>query len=131
MRLNWCVEEMILAADVADDLEWRGVNAKTRQVVELSELLQSAKYYPTEDRDDDFRSANSVGMKINNLRASHPSHVGKGLRVAKNETVVVELFVEHPSKMKQLASDLRREIYRSGGRRGDAATTLRELGIRA
>lgn len=120
MRINWSLEEMILAADVADDLNWRGVNATVPQVVELSTLLRRAQYHPLKDRDDNFRSANSVGLKINNLRASHPSHSGVGLRVSEAEVSVIEMFVNERRRMKILAGRLRGRIGVGGEHLGDA-----------
>ena len=117
---------MILAADVADGLQWRGVNAKTPQVVELSVLLQAARYHPTSDRDENFRPVNSVGMKINNLRASHPSHAGVGLRVSEAEISVVEMFVDEPHRMRSVASKLKGRIYVGQESLGDAKRFLAE-----
>lgn len=125
MRINWSIEEMILAADIADDLHWRGVNATTPQVVELSALLRRAKYHPTNGRDDNFRSVDSVGLKINNLRASHPSRAGVGLRISDAEILVVEMFVKDRRQMKSVAGSLRDGF--SAGREllGDAKRLMR------
>ena len=54
-----------------------------------------------------FRSPNSVAMKVNNLRASHPSHTGKGLRTSKTERSIVEDFVNHREAMKEAARHIR------------------------
>jgi len=126
LRIFWSLEEMILAANVADGLQWRGVNAKTPQVVELSILLQAARYHPTSNRDENFRSVNSVGMKINNLKASHPSHVGVGLRVSEAEISVVEMFVDEPRRMRSVASKLKDRIRVGQERLGDAKRFLAE-----
>lgn len=126
MRINWSSEEMILAADVADDLHWRGVNAKVPQVVKLSALLRSAQYHPPKDRDENFRSSNSVGLKINNLRSSHPGHTGAGLRISEAETWVVELFVSDRLRMKRVATRLRGQIDAGEERIGDAKRFIAE-----
>lgn len=100
---NWTTEEMILAASVADRLEWGPVNSTREEVQELSRLLRNATFHPGASRDKKFRSVNSVGLKINNLRASHPSQKGKGLRVSKGEISIVEAFVANPSAMRRVA----------------------------
>lgn len=125
LRINWTLEEMVLAADVADDLEWRGVNSKTVRVVDLSVLLRAAKYHPVAQRDENFRSPGSIGMKINNLRKSHPAHRGVGLRATGSEAEVVQLFLDDLPSMKAAAAELRRRIAGGGERLGDAIHVLR------
>lgn len=104
---NWTTEELILAADLADRNEWKGVNGNHEGVRELSVFLRSAEIHPGAATDPAFRSANSVGMKVNNLRASHPSHSGKGLRVSKSEIQIVQEFVESRDLMKAAAQQIR------------------------
>lgn len=130
VRINWSLEEMILAADAADSLEWRGVNSRTEAVVKLSRLLQQATYHPVELREDNFRSPNSVGLKVNNLRASHPTRKGAGLRTSNAELFVVELFVEDRAVMKRVATELRDRVYAGVANLGDAREVLSRQGIR-
>ena len=121
---------MILAADVADDLEWRGVNAAVAEVVQLSNQLRAARYHPMVPRPENFRSPGSVGMKINNLRRSHPAHVGIGLRATVAESDVVQLFLEDRRTMKAVAGDLRSRIAKGSERLGDAREVLQVHGMR-
>lgn len=106
----WTRKEMILAADLANKRQWRGVNSSTPGILELSVLLKKADFHPEEQRGGSFRSINSVSMKVNNLIASHPSSTGVGLRVTKAENDVVQEFVKDPHRMSELAASIRSQI---------------------
>lgn len=106
----WTREEMILAADFANRLQWTGVNPKSPGILELSELLKRADFHPKEQRSETFRSINSVSLKINNLRASHPSSTGVGLRTTKIENDIVQEFISDPNRMTNLAASIRERI---------------------
>ncbi|MEV0985420.1 hypothetical protein AB0I45_13895 [Brevibacterium sp. NPDC049920] len=116
--MHWTLEEMILAADVANDLKWTGVRANTPGIPELSELLRSADYFPPGACDASFRSPNSVAMKINNLRSSHPSKSGIGLRASRAELPVVQSFVDDPFTMENVAARIRDCILQSRPSKG-------------
>lgn len=79
VRLDWNREELILAGDLADDLGWSPVNARSPGIPDLSQLLRSANFHPMHLRDANFRTAGSVNRKINNLRAWIPKVGQKGL----------------------------------------------------
>lgn len=130
---NWTPEEMILAASVAAQLDWRGVNANTPEVVELSKLLKNAKFHPKEGRGEKFRSVNSVGRKVNNLQASHPRNrreiedgKRKGLRISKSEIPIVESFVNDAETMALIAGRIREAIFEGAEYVGLAAHLLIE-----
>ncbi|MBB5599339.1 HNH endonuclease [Neomicrococcus lactis] len=82
----------------------------TPGVRELSTLLQSASFHPMERRTGSFRSPGSVGMKVNNLIANHPSYLGVGLRVTKAEQDIVQEFIAYPELMSTLASSIQDQI---------------------
>lgn len=109
-RFFWAKEEIILAADLADDRGWKGPNSQTPEVIELSNLLRSASIHPRELRDENFRSASSVSLKVNNLIASHPNSRKKGLRTSASELSVVEDFINDRAGMKQAAAEIRDRI---------------------
>lgn len=110
VRYLWTEEEMILAADLADDRGWRGPNSATPEVVELSELLKRAKIYHLHGRPENFRSPSSVSRKVGNLIGSHPSAPGKSLRTSAAELPIVNRFLEDRSQMKQQAAGIRYRI---------------------
>lgn len=124
VRINWTREEMILAADVSDDLGWRGVNAHNPQVVELSQLLRRADYHPVGGRPSNFRTPGSVGMKINNLNAWHPKEGQVGLRKSKAEWPIVESFAVDRSGMKAIASEIRKRILNGDSQEGDSGEVI-------
>lgn len=107
--LTWTEEEMILAADVADSIGWRGVRTTTPQVIELSKLLRSARIHAHEDRDANFRSPGGVSYKINNLRASHPGQTST-LRATEREKKVVNAFLQRRLVMVGGAREIRQTI---------------------
>lgn len=107
---RWTEEEMILAADLAYKRQWRGVNSKTAGVNELSQLLRSANIHAKTTRDDRFRSASSVSMKVNNLIAGHPERIGVGLRSTSAEKIIVQKFLDDPSQMTMEAASIRSRI---------------------
>lgn len=113
VRYLWTEEEMILAADLADDRGWKGPNSTTQEVVELSELLNRAKIYPLHDRPPNFRSPSSVSRKVGNLIGSHPSAPRYSLRTSAGEVPIVNRFVDERTHMKRQAADIRERI-RSG-----------------
>jgi len=107
---RWTEEEMILAADLAYKRQWRGVNTKTPGINELSQLLRSAKIHSDAAKDERFRSASSVSMKVNNLIAGHPQHTGVGLRSTLAEKTIVQKFLDDPNKMMAQAAHIRSRV---------------------
>lgn len=116
----WTPEEMVLAADTAARIGWKGVNSTTHEVAYLSAILRTANYYPKVGRPVNYRSRGSVGMKINNLRAAHPSHTGEGLRSSKAEQEIVNLFVLDGKAMHRVAREILDRIGNQTEKRGDA-----------
>lgn len=123
-RYVWTPEEMVLAADTAARIGWKGVNSTTHEVAYLSAILKVAKYHPLVDRPNNYRTRNSVGMKINNLRASHPSHTGEGLRPSKAEAEIVNLFVLDGRAMHRVAQGLLHRIGERIEKKGDAVELI-------
>lgn len=112
VRYLWTEDEMILAADLADDRDWKGPNSATPEVRELSELLNSANFHSHHDRPGNFRSPSSVSRKVGNLIGSHPGAPQKSLRTSAAEVPIVKRFVEDRETMKLLAADIREGIRR-------------------
>lgn len=117
---------MVLAADLADDREWRPVNRGAEGIARLSLMLRSASFHPLGGRSDNFRSENSVAFKINNLIASHPSKKGVGARTSAAERPVVERFIADRSVMKRVASGIRERVRQGTEQVGDAEALYRK-----
>lgn len=112
-QLIWTEEEMILAADLADDRNWKGPNSATPEVVELSELLNQAHFHPRAGRPDNFRSPSSVSRKVGNLIGSHPTKAPeKSLRISAREVPIVQRFIDDRTSMKELARSIRERILK-------------------
>ena len=112
-QLIWTEEEMILAADLADDRDWRGPNSATPEVLELSELLKQAHFYPHQGRPENFRSPSSVSRKVGNLIGSHPTKApANSLRTSAREVPIVQRFIDDRASMKALARSIRERIRR-------------------
>ena len=104
---------MILAADLADDRDWRGPNSATPEVLELSELLKQAHFYPHKGRPENFRSPSSVSRKVGNLIGSHPTKApANSLRTSAREVPIVQRFIDDRASMKALARSIRERIRR-------------------
>ena len=112
VRYLWTAEEMILAADLADERGWRGPNSATPEVVELSELLNKTRIYPLHGRPENFRSPSSVSRKVGNLIGSHPDTPKNSLRTSAAEVPIVNRFVEDRTHMKRKAAEIRDRIRR-------------------
>ena len=62
---RWTWEETLLALDL---LYRKGaLDRRNSEVLELSALLRNAGLYPAEDRKDNFRNADGVALKLQNL----------------------------------------------------------------
>lgn len=112
---QWTTEEMVPAAKLAHLCEWRGVNANTSGVPQLSELLRRAPFHPGAEADPKFRSPNSVGLKVNNLIAHHPSKAGAGLRTSASEAPIVADFIRNTGAMVAYANEIEHSILSSRG----------------
>lgn len=66
-------------------------------------------------------------MKINNLRAAHPSHSGKGLRSSKAEEPIVRDFVADRDVMKDAAAEIHRRIAANDAPNEDLPTPDEEI----
>lgn len=109
----WTEEEMILAADLADDRDWKGPSSTTPEVLELSELLRQARFYLYEGRPENFRSPSSVSRKVGNLIGSHPTKAPmNSLRTSAREIPIVLRFIDDRASMKTLARSIRERIRR-------------------
>ncbi len=99
----------MLAAELIDRRGWVGGNARTPEIVELSEVLRIANFPNADLIDDSFRSVNSVAMKLSNLIGANPS-VDGGLRGGPSEARIVAEFLENPDVMRSFAESLRMAV---------------------
>lgn len=107
-RHDWMRDELILALD----LYFREPSARGSknhpEVIALSEVLNRLPLHPPGEREDFFRNANGVGMKLSNFLRLDPEYEGKGLQRGSHlEEEVWEDFVNDRDQLASVASAIR------------------------
>lgn len=102
----WATDEILLALE----MYFSGVSHSPQEpkVVELSELLKNLPCHGEEVKVANFRSPNSVSMKLMNFRALDPEYKGVGLKsVSKEDRNVWNQFVNSRDELKAVARAIR------------------------
>lgn len=108
--MDWTYEEIVLAAALVVDNDFKGLRAHQQPVIDLSALLRDAPLHPVEHRDPTFRSANSVQRKTFDIATQHPSYAGKPTRGNRLDREVLLRFIAEPARMTQIAAEIRSTI---------------------
>ena len=110
--LAWTREEIILACVIVAANDWRQPGSAERdlRVIELSELLQTAAFYPVDQHGPDFRNTAGVARKMADIATSHPDYRGKPTRGSRLDGEVVRDFIARPVEMIALARKLRAQL---------------------
>lgn len=103
MAVDWTRDEIILACALISEHEWRGVRADQKAVQELSALLRRAPIHPVSERDEAFRSPNSVQRKTFDIATQHPDYGGRRTKGNKLDRVVLLEFLAEPERMRTVA----------------------------
>lgn len=85
----WTEEETILALELLYR-HGKPIDKKHSEVAELSALLRSAEIYPLEGRKENFRNADGVSLKLQNLFSAVVP--GRGLTFSKTDKRVVDAY---------------------------------------
>lgn len=110
----WTADEIIVAADVLRQNDWRDLRETDPQVRALSDLLRSLPEHREQAAEDPkFRSPGSVRRKMTDLRTAHPDYQGSATRGGVTTLRVVEAFAENPADMAAIAATTRREWERA------------------
>ncbi|PAP74170.1 HNH endonuclease [Rubrivirga marina] len=105
---NWSRDEVILALDLYFAAGRRQLPATDPEVVALSDLLGRLPLHAPSDRLATFRNPTSVSMKLGNLLAVDPEHVGSGLpRGGRVEREVWDDFGGDPDAIGNAADAIR------------------------
>jgi 5-methylcytosine-specific restriction protein A len=112
MRIDWVRDEIILAAALAKENGWRGVEGTDPRVIELSRVLNLSPLHPMADRDATFRNPNGVGRKTWDVATRHPDYTGKPTNGNKLDRQILTEFLEDPVQMTAIASEIRASIER-------------------
>lgn len=101
----WSRDELILALDLYfREPAARGSKAHPA-VIGLSNILNSLPIHGRDVRDQKFRNANGVGMKLSNFLRYDPSYSGKGLqRGGQLEEKVWREFADDMEKLRRVAN---------------------------
>ena len=105
---NWSREEVVLALDLYFAVGRRQPPASDPEVVALSDLLRRLPVHAPSDRSATFRNPTSVSMKLGNLLAVDPEHVGGGLpRGGRVERETWEDYGGDPAAVREAADAIR------------------------
>ena len=109
-RLNWTGEELLLAAELVYENDWRPLDDSDDRVQSLSLLLRLAAVglYPAYDTS--FRSPSSVALKTRNIATQHPAWNGSPSNGSKGDLVALRRFMANPSEAKAEAETIRMRI---------------------
>ena len=108
---TWQRDELILALDLYFELEPGQIHGRNPQVEELSDLLNNLPIHARELRNQKFRNANGVGLKLSNFLAIDPSYTGKGMeRFGKRDQEVFQEFAHDRERLRKIASTIREAV---------------------
>ena len=112
---SWSRDELILALETYLTLDSRAPSRTLPQAVELSQLLRNIPPLSSETRNENYRSVDSVVMKLMNFRSLDQTYHGVGLRASgKVDKEVWEEFGKSPVRLRQTASSIRDAIKHIG-----------------
>jgi 5-methylcytosine-specific restriction enzyme A len=112
---TWSRDELILALDLYARFKGNPPGKASREVVELSRLLNKVDSQIT-NRSSDFRNDNGVYMKIMNFRRFDPTYISQGKRGlqrgGKLEEEVWDHFAFEPIELSQTAKAIRQFVMK-------------------
>ena len=107
----WTRDELILALDFYLKYTPSIPDKNSKEIADLSDLLNQLASKISDQKSDTFRNKNGVYMKLMNFRRFDPNSNGKGLeRGGKQEEVVWDLFAEKPKELSKIADVIRKHI---------------------
>jgi 5-methylcytosine-specific restriction protein A len=116
---DWYRDELILALDVYLRVRPTTPDRRMQEVRELSGILRTAGLHSTAGRPPNFRTPDSIVMKLMNFRSLDPSFRGRGLSAgsAADRAVWAE-FAEDAGRTERTAASIRAALS-AGDTRGD------------
>ncbi|NPD04513.1 HNH endonuclease [Nocardioides sp. zg-1308] len=103
---DWTREELVIICAELKANDWKVYRANSPEAERLSALLIDANFVPLSERDDDFRSPNSVQRKMYDLSTLLPTYGGKPTKGGRPTREVLQAFLDRPDKMDTLATSL-------------------------
>lgn len=108
---DWNREELILALDLYFRMDYGQMHGRNPEIIQLSKELRSLNIHTEIPNKENFRSVNSVALKLANLKKSDQNFKGKGMRDGgKLEKELWKEFHRHRDTLKKEA-DLIRQLY--------------------
>jgi 5-methylcytosine-specific restriction protein A len=107
MPITWVYEEIVLAAALVVRNDWRGLDDLDVPVIELSALLNRARFHPFEGRDQKFRNPNGVARKTWDIATRHPDYTGTPTKGNRLDVEVLKLFLRDGDRMRAEAQAIR------------------------
>ena len=121
-RINWTEEELLLAAYWYHKNGYKTLDDTSPEVQELAHILQGTSFHPLSDREVNFRSPNSVSLKIRNIADTERSD-GPSSNGSKGDGPALRAFRDNPEQAIQRAERIL-EIVRAGELAKAADVTL-------
>jgi 5-methylcytosine-specific restriction enzyme A len=99
---DWTFEETILALDVLQRNSFKVPGKTSAEVKQLSRLLCSLPIHAGTKRNAQFRNADGVYLKLQNLISRHPSRAGRGLNSSIMDKQVWDDYWQKPAETRHL-----------------------------
>ncbi len=112
---KWSRDELILTLDFYLTHAPSISDKKTKQIAELSDQLNTLQALLGGRKEEHFRNANGVYMKLMNFLRFDPTYHGKGLeRGGKDEATVWNLYANNRQELSRIADSLKQFIESRG-----------------
>lgn len=103
---KWIRDEIILALDLYFQLEPGQIHSKNPLIIELSELLNELPLHT--EKEERFRNANGVALKLSNFLALDEAYTGKGMSsTSKLDKEVFKEFENNKTLLRTLAEAIK------------------------
>lgn len=106
-QINWCYDELVLAAELLLQNNWKAIRKSDPRARALSELLREGRLHAGAVLPPSFRSSSSIQRKTYDMLTADPEYHGKPTRGGKLEEIVLSQFKTDPEGMQSLASGIR------------------------
>lgn len=108
---NFNREELILCLDLYFKLDYGQMHGRNPDIIKLSEELRALGLHKNIPDEKNFRSVNSVALKLANLKRLDSNFEGRGMRMgARMDREIWNEFHRHRDTLKKEA-DLIRQLY--------------------
>ena len=108
---KWHRDEIILTLELYYDLESGRMNSGSKEVVELSELLNKLPIHTIRPDAQRFRNPNGVALKLGNFKFFDPDYNGTGLKGgSKLDEEVFNEFYGNLSQLRSIANNIKSAV---------------------